>query len=140
MNKLDKFDNAANNRQTILDYANKHGRCTCIEVAAYMGTTNDQANRNMNKMVADGEMERIGSNKNVVYLPLAAKARSAEEMRERMIGRRRVARAHEVEKAKAKAKRTGRYVHVCSDTEPPIPNQGGQGAVRRGATIQAIEL
>jgi hypothetical protein len=137
---IDKFETAANTRQAILDYANKHGRCTCIEVAAYIGISNDHANRSMNKMVADGEMERIGAYKHVVYIPLATKARSADEMRERMIGRRRTARAHEVEKAKAKAKRTGRFVHVCSDTEPPIKNQGGQGAIRRGVTIQAIEL
>jgi len=141
MSKPDKFQTASNTRQAILDYANQHGRCTCVEVAAYLKISCDHANRSMRKMVSDGEMERWGSQKSVVYLPLATNATTADEMRNRMVVKRKAARIVEVEKANARAKRTGRCVNVCSDSHPTrYPNQGGQGAIRSSVTIQAIQL
>lgn len=137
----DKFDVAFETRQRILDYANKHGKAIGMEVAAALGISNDYANRSMNKMVAMGEMERVGEYKAVVFYPIAKMTRPASEMRELMRDRRKDTRVVEAEKSKAKRKSAPWLtIHVCSDKDTPIQNQGGQGALRRVATIRAIEL
>ena len=146
MNKLDKFEKAANTRQAILDYANQHGTCKVMDVSAYLKARNDLICDLMKRMVADEELSRTGKARDAVFTANVTRTATAAEKRAIMLSKRAASRSVKAIKKEEKTTKQGQYVNgrltnICSYTKPSqYPNQGGQGAIRAGVTIRAIEL
>lgn len=145
MNKLDKFEKAANTRQAILDYANQREFCKVLEVSASLGIKNELISDAMKKMVAAGELSRTGHGRDTLFVAEVTHTTPGNEKRATMLARRAESRKVTISKKEAQIKRAsyskGILVNICSDSHPtPYPNQGGQGAIRSGVTIQAIDL
>ena len=145
MSKLDKFEKAANIRQAILDYANQREFCKVLEVSAYLGIKNELVSDAMKKMVAAGELSRTGHGRDTLFVANVTHTTPAYEKRSTMLARRAESRKATISKKEAHIKRAsyskGVLVNICSDVHPTrYPNQGGQGAIRSGVTIQAIDL
>lgn len=144
---MDKFDRAQAVRQQILDYANRMGKinsgmvCRDLNLPPYeMGIKPDHAYRSMCKMVANGELQRHGSDKAVFFTPLKTETTKASVMRD--IAAHKKLESHEMIRQENLRRqhnqtRKGRYVHRGMDRDHPIPNQGGQGAGNRSWGIQS---
>ena len=145
MNKLDKFDNAANTRQAILDYCNQREFCKVLEVSAYLQIKNELISDAMKKMVHAGELSRTGHGRDTLFVAEVTHTTPGNEKRATMLARRAEGRKATLSKKEAQIKRAsytkGILVNICSDVHPTrYPNQGGQGSLRAGVTIRAIEL
>lgn len=108
----------ARRRQAILDFLNDGGEATAAQISAGVGLEKRTIHNYLQDMRADREIRtderRVG--RTVVYVHSALVTKTA------------CASAPPPEKPNTEPWRT---VHKGTDRDRPIPNQGGQGALRR---------
>jgi hypothetical protein len=124
---MNKLEAAAQNRQRILDYLNRGNRASSARIASALGMRTEAVTRLVLAMLRLGEVERNGPSRDCTYSALVETTAPAASVREH-------ARRAENEKPARPKGGKGRYIHVPGN---PIPNQGGQGAVRRTVSIQS---
>ena len=122
---MNKYEQAEANRQSILDYLHASPYRTTTDLAVHLGVDTERANRLIANMVRMGEAARYGKRGSLTFTAIATKTVSADDIYAKVEGG--------LPKARPKQS-AGRYIHVPGD---PLPNQGGQGAVRRSVTIRS---
>lgn len=111
-------------RQAILDYLNDHGESTAAEISKALGYEKRTVHNYMRDLRMDYEISTV----------------------ERIVGKC-MMQYHTAKVAKSKytgcadlpkpSKEPWRTVHRGTDNDRPIPNQGGQGALRRTVFVGA---
>lgn len=117
-------------RQQILDYVNHHQKSSPAEVAKGMRMVQDTVSRAMFNMVEIGEMSR---EKDLKERGQPFRYEALVETASRVKRKPNMPR-YDAEPVKPKQTEPWRFVN---HPDKPIPNQGGQGAVRRQVGIQA---
>ena len=132
----DRFDDAQQTRQAIMEYCNRIGgahKHRDVALALWSGADKKQVEktyRAMKAMVRDGEATSRKEGKEFFWTITATRTMSAAEMRER------AARKSKGDNGRAIIKSKGPWhtVNRCTDfnddgsVKHPIPRQGGQGA------------
>ncbi len=129
---MDKFDKVCIVRQQILDHLNEAGQGNSRSVSQAVGISLDYAYQQMAAMCEYGEIEKRGRLKNVHFVPLRQITTSADMMRKLQEQNRAANKREdrEREKERNKKREPWRYVHIVKADDPPLKNQGGQGATR----------
>lgn len=128
LDKWDRFDDAHDTRQAILDYCNRiGGEFRHKDVAIALELDAPKVYRAFVAMERDGECTRLRLGRaEFLWTAIATTTMSASDMRER------AARKSKEDKGRTRIKPQGEWhtVNYCDDNRPPLRNQGGQGACR----------
>lgn len=127
MKNYDRFDDAHDTRQAIIDYCGTGNRHTHKDVSAALNIEHSKVYRAFKAMERDGECTRSRKGReDIMWTVTATQTMSADEMRER------AARKSKEDKGRTRIKPQWDWhtVNYCDDNRPPLKNQGGQGACR----------
>lgn len=131
---MDKFDKAAATRTAIIAYVRDNPHASTRKTSDAIGMSLDSISRMMRAMNEVGGLAKHGEGQHITYTVLSDSTYNAAEARDRATHKRLESKARRIaEKGKPRRKaEPWRYVHT---PDAPIPQQGGQGAVRRKTTI-----
>lgn len=135
--KFSQLEAAALRRQRVLDYLRDHPGSKMDTIGATLFSQGDTRSpfNTIKTMVDWGEIRYEGTARTRRYWALTTLTRSAEESRRIRLHNAETAnvRRHTEKTAREVRSRYSGQVHTSGATTPggrPIPNQGGQGAVR----------
>lgn len=135
------FKDSEKNRQSILDYLHQNPLKSAKQIADdnQGGMTLNSVESNVRFMTRRKEIEKIGKGRSTRYRAIVAKTVTAAEVVAEMQARKQTVmnekRAEQSQKRHIEAPWI--YRSDGHKREHPIPNQGGQGAVRREFGIQS---
>lgn len=114
-------------RKEVLDYLNSHGAATCAEVCAELGWSKSTGIKHLKDLRAMGSVARTDAF--VAVYTATGKEQDTTVFR----------RGPAIRQPAQREARTGPgvTVHLGSSREHPLPNQGGQGAVRQRVGVQS---
>jgi len=133
--KLDRFEAAYQMRVTIQKHiSGVPDGCTAMQIAELLKVKHDVAYGNLRTMVEENVLYVVKRARVVLYFTTGkTEMVSADTMRQRMLEKKARSQAEFAAVRKVRG-RPGVYIH---EPDKPIPNQGGQGATRRGFGIQS---
>ncbi len=140
------FEKCQIERQSILDILNKQGPLRSMEISTIMGINSDAALRTIYRMEEEGEVVRNGKGKKQTWTAIVLTTVSADEMRKRIELRKRetTEQTNRNRQRVAKVKEIAGYYrhrdHRNIDVEPPLKNQGGQGALRNKVSVDCSQV
>lgn len=143
----DRFDDAQQTRQAIMDYCNRLGgehRHKDVATALFgeSKTQLEKVYRAMKAMVRDGEATCRKERRDFLWTVTAERTMSAADMRERAARKGK----HDNGRIIPRSKGPWHTVNRCADfnddgsVKYPIKNQGGQGAVSAKLTATYLEV
>ena len=140
---MSQVETAANRRQTILDFLHANPGSDMGAIGAHLFGDDAPRSRHHNTvhtMIEWGELRFEGKARSRKYWALVETTRSALEVQQaRETGIRKKNAERETEAILRTARGNGRsYIHTPGNR--PIPNQGGQGAIRCAIYVQAVAL
>lgn len=120
-------------RQTILDYLNTNGPTLAHGLRHLIDMPVRQLRTSLQTMKQRGEVAITGSQQKTIYIALKTVTESAEKLHAAIQTSYEKKRGSEYKKPDAPAapKITAPWLYIHKPSINPIPNQGGQGALRR---------
>lgn len=133
---MDKFDKAEALRNSIVAHLRENPGHSTRQTADALQLTLGNVARAMRVMTFAGELKSLGEGRNVTYTVVADSAYDAGRARELAIRRRTEARkkGEATRRHPENRNEPWRYVHTPTMA---LPDQGGQGAVRRVGILKS---
>jgi hypothetical protein len=136
--RMDVLVDSQHRRQRVLDFLNANGAASVLQITAGTGEKHKLIIGTLALMRGRREVESSGAKLAVRYTALATTTVSAQAMYDAIRDAKTRKAAEDAAVVPARASVSAGGVHKCGGN-PPIKNQGGQGALRRTAHVNCFQ-
>jgi hypothetical protein len=136
--RMDVLVDSQHRRQRVLDFLNAHGAASVLQISAGTGDKHKLIIGTLALMRGRHEVESRGDKLAMRYVALATTTVSAQAMYDAIRDAKTRKAAENAAEVPERASVSAGGVHKCGGN-PPIKNQGGQGALRRAAHVNCYQ-